>query len=140
MCCIRSSTWLPRLLVPLTLAAWLSACMKWSATTDPMDQVLRDRQPKRVRVMMTDGRRFDLSNPTLDADSLVGYTDPSAAGTASGRLAVARADVERLEVRKTDTALSILAVAGTATVVLVIIAAFWAEQFEESLSQSRQSP
>ncbi|KPK78489.1 MAG: hypothetical protein AMS25_15110, partial [Gemmatimonas sp. SM23_52] len=70
---LRSASLPRRLLAALALLAFLSACTKWSTTRDPVDQVIREQEPSKVRVTLADYSVVELRMPKIMGDTLKGY-------------------------------------------------------------------
>ncbi|CAN5279441.1 hypothetical protein BH20GEM2_BH20GEM2_20380 [soil metagenome] len=71
-----------------------AACTSWSTTNAAPGEVIQEN-PQSVRVTRTDRSVLVIQQPTVRNDSIVGFADE---GTTP--VAVATADVERVETRK----------------------------------------
>jgi hypothetical protein len=95
-------------------------CMTWRAVPDMSDSVAGDATFPRARVVMHAGTTLTLNDVTIRPDSVIGI-----AGAERRRVAVARAEVERVETRGVSAGRTIglvggvLAVAALAALVAV---------------------
>jgi hypothetical protein len=81
--------------LPLLLAALAAGCTTWRPQTAPAPQVVAAQSDGSVRVLRRDQSTLVLRHPQVVGDSIVGD-----AGDPPRRVAVATADVQRLEVRR----------------------------------------
>lgn len=112
-----------RVVASLVLLALLSACSKWSTTRDPVEQVIRQQAPKKVRVRLADRRVVELQVPKIVGDTLKGYAYEVALSSRPSRIvAIPLEDVRQLEVRKTDALATVLLIAGLGATAIAIAA------------------
>ncbi|MGB5302107.1 MAG: hypothetical protein WBO43_08530 [Gemmatimonadota bacterium] len=104
----------PRRMLVLLIPAILVGCSTWATSTDPVPGVAAAHQGDHVRVVVEGRPAYDLYDVETLGDSLVGRTG------AGDRHAVAIADVESMQVQKTDTAKTGLLMGGILIVVLVV--------------------
>lgn len=91
-----------RLVASLLLAAYLSACVSYQATNQPLAELTASPKPVgRVCITRRNGTRLEVRQPRVTADSLLGMN--AASGTDAGRIAIALADIQSAEVKKFDT-------------------------------------
>jgi hypothetical protein len=101
----------------LVLAACLSACTSWRVQHATPEQVIRQDQPSKLRVVRTDSVRLVLSQPHISGDSLVGTLNRAEVG-------IPLSEVSSVAQRKSDVAKSIglgLAVSAVALGVLYAV-------------------
>ena len=114
MSIIRFSRFRP-LAVPLA-ALLLASCMKWSGTSDPVEQYVRAEDPWQVRLTLTDGRVVPLWDVETVGDTVVGFTErPSKSRSRRERQPRAGYpldQVAQLEEHKFDPVLAIVIVAA----------------------------
>lgn len=103
---------LRRVVLPLTLLAFLSACHKWVPLEPPVAQAVTEEQPGTVRVTLKDNSQTVLQAPRVNGDSLVALD-----GT------VALDDVQRVEARRANTPATIGLVVGIAAGAFVALLA-----------------
>lgn len=99
---IRHATrfsFLRRVLLPLALLAFLSACHTWVPLSSPGAQAIAQEGRGTVRLTLADGSRVVLKEPRVRGDSLVAFDDTAG---------VALVDVRQVEARRTK----VLATAG----------------------------
>ena len=106
----RRSPFLRRVILPLTLLAFLSACHKWVPLEPPVAQAIAEEEPGTVRVTLTDSSRMDLEEPRVSGDSLVALD-----GTAS----VALDDVQQVEARRANTVATVGLILGAAVLAVL---------------------
>jgi hypothetical protein len=82
----------------------LAACAtKWQAQTAPPADVLRFNGDGDYLVTSTRGLRFELRNPVIERDSLVGIEKPGPTGPdLKARRAIALSDVKQIATREPD--------------------------------------
>ena len=119
---LRSASLPRRLLAALALLAFLSACTKWSTTRDPVDQVIREQEPSKVRVTLADYSVVELRMPKIMGDTLKGYAVEVAPPNRPSRIvAIPLEDVRQLEVREGDAlATTAFFIAGIGITVLAL--------------------
>jgi len=75
------------------------ACTYWQPGTPNPAEFISNKQPKQVRVTRTDGSKFQLRNPTVFGDSLLGKTESVRDDTLLS-VAIPLSDVQNVEVKK----------------------------------------
>jgi len=100
----RRSPFLRRVILPLTLLAFLSACHKWVPLEPPVTQAITEGEPGTVRVTLSDGWQRVLKEPHISGDSLVALDDT---------VGVALDDVQQIEARRANTPATIGLVVGS---------------------------
>ncbi len=100
----RRSPFLRRVILPLTLLAFLSACHKWVPLEPPVAQAIAEEEPGTVRVTLADDSRVVLKEPRVSGDSLVALDDT---------VRVALDDVQQIEARRANTPATIGLVVGS---------------------------
>jgi hypothetical protein len=100
--------------VALVASCFTSGCMEWKVTDRPLPEVLA-KQRDSIRITSREGARVTVSHPELVADSLFGG-QVIGKGKPDIPLRYAVADIDRVEVRRTNggkTALAAIGVAAT---------------------------
>ncbi len=105
----RRSPLLRRVILPLTLLAFLSACHKWVPLEPPLAQAITEGEPGTVRVTRTDNSRIVLKEPHISGDSLVAFEEGKEAQT----VALPLEDLQRVEEKRTNTPAIIGLVVGS---------------------------
>ena len=108
----RRSPLLRRVVLPLTLLAFLSACYKWVPLEPPVAQAITEEEPGTVRVTLTDYSRMVLEEPRVSGDSLIALDDT---------VRVALDDVRQIEARRTKVLATVGLIAGGAFLVTWVI-------------------
>ena len=67
----RRTRFLRRIVLPLTLLAFLSACHKWVQLEPPVAHAIAAEELGTVRVTLTDSSRIVLKEPYVSGDSLM---------------------------------------------------------------------
>ena len=119
-----SRLWVPfRRAVALALIpAIVGACYTWEAARPTPAEYLQNRHAEEARLTRTDGARITVRNAELRGDSVTGITGGSLARGDTLRLvAIALADVQRMEVRTYSAGLTVGLIA-VITLTLAIIA------------------
>lgn len=94
-----------------TLVTYAAACHSWRPLAPAPALALAEQQFDRVRVTTQRGERFELVEPTVSADSLFGLREAvGVRGVHRLLVAVALADVARIETLHADGAKTVLAV------------------------------
>jgi hypothetical protein len=75
----RGSRFLRRVVLPLTLLAFLSACHKWVPLEPPVARAIAETESGTIRITLADSSRMVLDLPRVDDDSLYAI-DVKAAG------------------------------------------------------------
>jgi hypothetical protein len=97
----------------LAVALALAACTTWRPQTAPAPEVIAAHGNASVRIVRRDQSTIELRHPQVVGDSIVGE-----AGDPPRRVAVATADVERVDVRKVSAART----GGLSVGVLLVVA------------------
>ena len=105
----RRSPLLRRVILPLTLLAFLSACHKWVPLEPPVAQAITERDPGTVRVTLSDGWQRVLKEPHISGDSLVAFEE----GKEPQTVALPLEDLQRVEERRANTPATIGLVVGS---------------------------
>lgn len=97
----RHSPLMRALVMPVTLASFLSACSSWATLKEPVAVSIAAQQPDEVRVTRTDGTELMLNSPAVQADTLSGILP----GTRPefGTTSVALGDVASVETWRPST-------------------------------------
>ena len=134
---IRSSL-AGRAVAVLLAASLVSGCTAWKTSKQPPAQAVAARkEPPRVRVTTYDGRHVEMRKAVVSGDSLAGYASGAQAAAfdtllggqvkkASGspvRVAVALAEIQKLEILQGDAVKTVLLVAGIGIVIAVLAVA-----------------
>jgi hypothetical protein len=106
----RRSPLLRRVILPLTLLAFLSACHKWVPLEPPVAQAVAEEEPGTVRVTLADNSRIDLEEPRVSGDSLVAL---------DGTARVALDDVQQIEARRANVPATVVLIAVPVVLALV---------------------
>ena len=115
-----------RLVALLLCAVFLiqtSGCTGWSTQQQPPAQVLTEKSYDKARVTGNDGRRFEVYQPRVVSDTLVGFTSPPSEKKQAQAIAIPVSDIRYVEVQKVDAGKTVLLVAGIGLTVLLIAAA-----------------
>ena len=112
-----------RILSVVLLVTYLPACSSWQVGTPTPAQFVEQEHPDRVRVTRIDGTTITLYSPTVRADSLIGTTTGGLARPVpSDAVGIPLAQVRQVEVRRANTAATLL-ILGVALVAVVVIGA-----------------
>jgi hypothetical protein len=85
-----------RSIAAVLLALQLASCTYWTATKTPLPELTGgETPPALLRVVTNDGETFDLTDPRVHNDTLIGGAVPD-----TGWVFVALADIAKAEVRK----------------------------------------
>ena len=122
---LRDSLLVRRLMLPLTLAAFVSSCMRWSAVDTSPAAFLNAEQPDRVRITWQ-GRQYEIWSPEVRADSLVGQNE------GRGQIAIPLSEVETLEERAVNGTATAVAVTAGALALLAAAGFIWLSNEEIS--------
>jgi acetyl-CoA carboxylase alpha subunit len=90
-----------------------TGCTTWRPQPGPAPEVVAANRAGSVRVWRRDQSTLVLRNPTITSDSIVGQGS-------SGHAAVALADVQSIDTRRTNVLSTALLTAGIALVVAVV--------------------
>jgi len=107
-----------------TMVLWIatSGCHKWVPLRASPPVAGQVESGDRLRVVTVDGDVIDLARDVaLEADSLVGRTDPASDDAPASRIAIALDDIETIEARRADDDATILLVAGTTGAIVGLI-------------------
>ena len=107
------------LLPALAASCLLVACQSWRSSSRPLPEIVAD-QRSQVRVTRNDGGVFTLRDPRLSGDTLIGVLASSAA---NGTIAIPRAEIRSLEIRRFDGLKTAGLIAGVGATAILIAAA-----------------
>ncbi len=105
----RRSPLLRRVVLPLTLLAFLSACHKWVPLEPPLAQAITEGEPGTVRVTLSDGWHRVLKEPHISGDSLVAFEE----GKEPQTVALPLEDLQRVEEKRANTPATVGLVVGS---------------------------
>jgi hypothetical protein len=130
-----------RVVAAVALLALLSACTKWKTTSDPVEQVIRERAPHEIRVRLADRSGYELRGPKIEGDTLRGLVIEYKRQRHPSRiLAIPLEDVRELQVRKPDALKTTLLIAGVGVTALLVAEAVEAATEEEPPPPPRPPP
>ena len=114
----RHSPLLRRVVLPLTLLAFLSACHKWVPLEPPVAQAIAETESGTIRITLADSSRMVLKTGymEIEGDSLYSVDVNTRPVTLPLR------DVVLVEEEKTDGAMTALLIGGIVLVVAVPVA------------------
>jgi len=120
----RSRKAISLVLLPVLLAQ-VSGCAEWMNYQQPPGEVLASRSPEKVRVTRADGQREEVHAPRVVNDTLLGYRHGPGAGEQSRNpiVRIPVSEIDRMEVRQTNTGGTILLVGLGVAMVAVTVAA-----------------
>jgi hypothetical protein len=126
----------------ILLISYLPACTGWHTQSATPEEVVTTKHPEQVRITRQDGSQIKLLQPFIKADSVIGYyagapksaqpqaeygkPEISAAVTPDslkGRVAIALADVQTVEVEQVDPVKTVLLVGAVGLLIVAIVAA-----------------
>jgi len=112
-----------RVVSALLLATYLPACTSFQATTQPVAELTAPpKSVEKMRVITTKGATVELQYPRVVNDTL--YGSPVNADSKAGPVAVPVADIQTIEVRKSDGGKTAMLVVGIgAAFALLVVAA-----------------
>jgi hypothetical protein len=111
MVSLRSQRRFGPVVAPIVVAALLMAgCVKWRVATPTPDGVARSRE---ARLTLKSGTTVQVTSPSVQGDSLVGF-----ARFSSARVAYAVKDVAMVEVSKSDAAMTTMLILGGLVAIL----------------------
>lgn len=102
-----------------------TACTSWQAQTAPIPKVVEEsasRGESTIRVELKSGTRYEIYAATLQGDSVIGRNTP-AQRVETQRIAVATADIKRVERHRINTGRTVLAVVAITAAVIAISSA-----------------
>jgi hypothetical protein len=110
-------------LLPFTLVLWLgiTSCTHWAEPKSPVESVIAEKQPDKIRVTTVDGWVAELQSPKIESDTLIGFGFPGEKKGVAQPLKVALADVKRVEVRSTNVVPTVLLAAGATLLFVAVI-------------------
>lgn len=112
----RINRFIHQVMLPVTLVAFMSACHKWSTVQeDPRDFVVQN-DVRRVRVDRGSGGEFELTDPVVRGDTLVGSLRNGV------EVAIPIADVRELDYRTFDGVGTGILIGSVVIVGLAIVA------------------
>ncbi len=107
-----------RVVAALLLTLYLPSCVYWTATKTPLPELTgTDTPPALMRVTTLEGEKFELQDPRVHNDTLVGGAVPD-----TGWVFLALADISKVEVRKKSVAKTGLTVVLAVGLVVAIAA------------------
>ena len=76
---ICSAAFVRWFLLPFTLVFWvgMTSCTHWSEPKSPVESVIDEKQPDKIRVTTVDGWVTELQSPTIESDTLFGLGWPA---------------------------------------------------------------
>ena len=123
----RRSRFLRRVILPITLLAFLSACHKWVDLKPPFERALAEEQAERVRLTLVDYSVLVVKTPTIEGDTLIAldtrWQDVPSGASIDGvgvtkrvhpRLTVPLDQIRQVEVQKANVVGTVLLAAGSA--------------------------
>ena len=102
----------------LLVAANLAACYTWQPADGPLPRVVEDDAPSSILVVLEDGTEAEVDDPLIVGDTLYAR----ARGQRPTAIA-AVADVRHVDVPKTDTIATTLAIVGIPVLLLGVLVA-----------------
>ncbi len=102
---MRRSRFVRLVVLPFTLALFLSACTSYVTMDRPFEQSFAQQEPGHLRVTLNDGSRLVVRHPRIKADSLVGFAEDSwdkRERVYTDSVRVAFAEISGVEVKRTD--------------------------------------
>ena len=103
----RRSPFLRRVILSLTLVAFLSACHKWVPL---YTQAITEEEPGTVRVTLADNSRVVLKEPHISGDSLIAFEE----GKEPQTVALPLEDLQRVEEKRANTPATVFLILGAA--------------------------
>lgn len=101
-----------------------TACASWQTQTAPVPQVVDKSASKgepTIRVELTSGTRYEIYAAKIEGDSVIGRNTPAVMAETQ-RIAVATADIKRIERHSISAGRTFLAVAAITAAVIAISA------------------
>lgn len=99
-----------------------TACTSWQTQNAPVPQVVEKSGSKgesTIRVELASGTRYEIYAARVEGDSVVGRNTPTPIAETQ-RIAVATADIKRIERHSINTGRTVLAVAAITAAVIAI--------------------
>ncbi len=112
----RRSPLLRRVVLPLTLLAFMSACHKWVPLEPPVARAIAEAESGTIRITLADSSRMVLKARRIEGDSLYATDEKTHAVT------LPLHDVLAVEEEKTDGAMTALLIGGIVLVVAIPVA------------------
>ena len=99
-----------------------TACTSWQAQTAPVPRVVEKSASKgesTIRVELTSGTRYEIYAARIEGDSVIGRNTPAPIAETQ-RIAVATADIKRIERHSLNVGRTVLAVVAITAAVVAI--------------------
>ena len=125
MSTFRTSAFVRCFLLPFALVLWLgiSSCMHWSEPKSPVDAVIAEKQPSKIRVTLADDSVMELQEPKIESDTLIGFGFTGEKKGLAQQMKIPLTDVKRVEVRSASTAGTLLVFLGVTTLIVAVASA-----------------
>ena len=134
MLTFRRNRFLRRVVLPLTLLAFVSACYKWADVQPPIERAFAEEQPETVRLTLVGDSVLVVKTPTIQGDTLIAldtrWREVGTGASVDGvpvtelvhpRLTVPLDQIRQVEVKKGNTAGTVLLVAGISALLVNFI-------------------
>ncbi len=121
MICFRESFLQRQLVLPFVIAVFVASCTTWKVQREPVQVVVAQEEPNRIRVTLLSGQALELRDPMVEASTLRGWKDVGAGRREA--VGIPTDSVAHVEVRKTAVLQTVLLVAGLVVVTGAIVAA-----------------
>ena len=119
----------PPAIASILLAVQIAGCARWAPVTQPIPEAVEKHPRAEARVTLQDGTRWELSHLRIVGDSLAGYhvIVSSASGVPEpwdrgDTVAVALADISRMEIQKPAASRPALAAGALLLAVIAVVA------------------
>ncbi len=109
--------------IPAAALLSLSACMSWRSEPVSPAHLISTKKPPVVRVTRLGSSKVILEDPEVARDTLYGRPRSSSGDKVAGPAAIALADIEKVEIYKSDPGKTLLLVGGIGMVTLAIFCA-----------------
>jgi hypothetical protein len=96
--------------------------MHWSEPSSPVDVVIADKEPSKIRVTLADDSVMELQEPKIESDTLVGFGFPGEKKGLAQQMKIPLTDVKRVEVRSASTVGTLLVFVGVTTLLVAVAA------------------
>lgn len=106
----------------LIIVSLVSACSHWTTVNGSVDQIIRDKEPKRMLVTRSNNSTIELERPSISGDSVVGFAR-MLYENARIRVAIPLEDVKRVQVRAIEPFGTFAIIAGLGITAAAIIQA-----------------